>query len=66
MNDILPDLAKLLQKQSWQVLSRLDIETITAHFIIYFVLEVYTRRMDRLTFMKTDLRTKEHYLKLIR
>ena len=27
-NDTLPDLSNVLQKQSWQVLSRLDIETI--------------------------------------
>ena len=46
-NDPLPDLANVLQKQSWQVLSRHDIETITAHFTIYYMSEVYTKRMDR-------------------
>ena len=46
-NDTLPDLAKVLQSQSWQVLLQLDIEAIIIHFIIYFVLEVYSRRMDQ-------------------
>ena len=46
-NDTLPDLANVLQKQSWQVLSRHDIETITACFTIYHMLEVYTKRIDR-------------------
>ena len=45
-NDTLPDLANVLQKQLWQVLSRQDIETITARFTIYYKLEVYTKRMD--------------------
>ena len=40
-NDTLSNLANALQKQSWQVLSQLDIETITAYFTIYFMLEVY-------------------------
>ena len=46
-NDALPDLAEVLQKQSWQVLAQHDIETITARFTIYYMLEVYTERMDR-------------------
>ena len=45
-NDTLPDLANVLQKQSWQVLSRHDIETITARFTVYYILEVYTKRID--------------------
>ena len=45
-NDTLPDLSNVLQKQSWQVLSRLDIETIVAGFTISFALAVYTGRMD--------------------
>ena len=45
-NDTLPDLSNVLQKQSWQVLSQLDIETITAHFTISFALAVYTGKMD--------------------
>ena len=46
-NDTLPDLANVLQKQSLQVLTRHDIETITARFTIYYMLGVYTKRMDR-------------------
>ena len=46
-NDTLPNLANVLQKQSWQVLSRQDIETITARFTINNKLEVYTKRMDQ-------------------
>ena len=45
-NNTLPDLSNVLQKQSWQILSRLDIETITAHFTISLALAVYTGRMD--------------------
>ena len=44
--DALPDLANVLQKQSWQHLSCHDIETVTALFTIYYMLEVYTKRMD--------------------
>ena len=39
-NDTLPELSNVLQKQLWQVLSRLDIETIVAHFTISFALVV--------------------------
>ena len=45
-NDTLPDQSKCCKKQSWQVLSRLYSETITAHFTISFALEVYTGRTD--------------------
>ena len=45
-NNALPDLSNVLQKQSWQVLSRLDIETIAARFTNSFALAVYTGRMD--------------------
>ena len=38
-NDTSPDLANVLQKQSWQVLSQHDIETITTRYM----LEVYTK-----------------------
>ena len=38
-----------LRKQLWQVLSRLDIETITTRFSISFALEVYTGRTDQQT-----------------
>ena len=41
-NDTLHGLSNMLQKQSWQVLSRHDIETITACFTIYYMLKVYT------------------------
>ena len=34
-NDTLPNLSNVLQKQSWQVLSRLDIETIAARFTLF-------------------------------
>ena len=46
-NDTLPDLANVLEKQSRQVLSRHDIETITARFTMYYMLEVYIKKMDR-------------------
>ena len=46
-NDTLPDLANVLPKQFWQVLSQHDIETITPRFTIYYMLEVYTKRIDR-------------------
>ena len=45
-NHTLPDLSNVLQKQSWQVLSRPDIDTIAALFTISFALTVYTGRMD--------------------
>ena len=38
-----------MQKQLWQVLSRLDIEAITARFNISFAFEVYIGRMNQET-----------------
>ena len=45
-NDTLPNQSNVLQKMSWLVLLRFDIETIMVHFTIPLTLEVCTGRTD--------------------
>ena len=59
-NDTLPDLAiKCVTKQSWQVLSRFDIETIMAHFTIFCVESLYWENgLTNINFKKSHSSTK--------
>ena len=51
------DHSNVLQKRLRQILSWLDIKTITARFTISFTLEVFTGRMDQQTYKKSHFST---------